>query len=209
MGALELTIHSKTPELRKIDKVVDALRNGAVILYPTDTTMSLGCELSNKEAIERIRLIRRMQPDHSLTFLCRSLSNISEFAQVSNNAYKFIKRMIPGPYTFILPASRNVPKFAQHPKRKTTGIRVPDNVISQLLLKQLDAPIITITAKFPDGQYISDPDELISRFSKLVDVAVKSDSYNFLGESTIIDMTTEEFRLIREGAGAAKAIEFL
>lgn len=209
MAAVELMIHSKTPELRKISKVVEGLKDGAVILYPTDTTFTLGCALSNKEAINRIRSIRRISTEHSLTFLCYSLSNISEFASVSNTAYRAIKRLIPGPYTFILPASKMVPKFAQNPKRKTAGIRVPDNILSKLLLKNLAAPIISITAKTPEGKYIEDPDELVSTFLPLVDIAVKSDSYSFKGESTIIDMTSDEFKILREGANIEKVLDLI
>jgi tRNA threonylcarbamoyl adenosine modification protein (Sua5/YciO/YrdC/YwlC family) len=209
MAAIELMIHSKTPELRKIAKVVEGLNDGAVILYPTDTTFTLGCALSNKDAINRIRAIRKISNEHSLTFLCFSLSNVSEFARVSNASYRAIKRLIPGPFTFILPASRMVPKFAQNPKRKTAGIRVPDNVLSKLLLKNLGSPIISITAKTPEGVYIEDPEELIDAFSPHVDIAVRSDKYNFKGESTIIDMTSDEFRIVREGADVEKALELV
>jgi tRNA threonylcarbamoyl adenosine modification protein (Sua5/YciO/YrdC/YwlC family) len=209
MSALELTIHSKTPELRKIDKVIDALKDGAVILYPTDTSFSLGCSLENKEAIEKIRSIRGLSQNRHLTFLCYSLANIAEFAKVSNAAYKTIKRLIPGPYTFILPASRMVPKYAQDPKRKTAGIRVPDSTLAQLLLKKLENPIIAITAKTADSREFEDYDEMVKYFSKLVDVAVRSDEYEFEGESTIIDMTTDAFQINREGAGYERVQEVI
>lgn len=209
MAALQLNIHSKTPELAKIKKVGDALKEGAVILYPTDTGFSLGCELSNKNAIDRVRRIRRITRDKSLTFLCHSLSNVSEFAKVSNLAYKTIKALIPGPYTFILPASKLVPKFAQNPKRKTAGLRVPNNDLCRLLLIALDEPIISISAKREDGSHFDDYEELIRYHLPLVDVAVSSDEYSFEGESTIIDMTTDEFAIVREGAGFGKVMEFM
>ncbi|MFP4529064.1 MAG: L-threonylcarbamoyladenylate synthase [Candidatus Kapaibacterium sp.] len=209
MSALHLTIHSETPEMRKIAKVTEALREGAVILYPTDTGFALGCELSNKEAINRIRRIRDVNYNKSLTFLCRSLSNLAEFAKVSNKAYKTIRGLIPGPYTFILPASKEVPKYAQNPKRKTSGIRVPEHTLAQLLLKDLDRPIISITAKLPGQDYIQDPDELLEAFKNLVDVSVSSDRYDFSGESTIIDMTEDVFTIHREGAGMDKVEEFV
>ncbi|MBM2815335.1 MAG: threonylcarbamoyl-AMP synthase [Ignavibacteria bacterium] len=208
MGALVLSIHSETPELRKIAKVVEALNEGAVILYPTDTGFSLGCSLSNKEGIQRIQAIRNIPETHELTFLCESLSNISEFAKVSNAAYRTIKRLIPGPYTFILPASKLVPVFAQNPKKKTSGIRVPDNVLSQLLLIDLGAPMISISAK-RDDEYFENYDELIKAYMHLVDVAVESDEYNFSGQSTIIDMTTDSFQIIREGASIDKALQYI
>lgn len=209
MATEVLSIHSMTPELRKIRKVVDALHQGAVILYPTDTGFTLGCNLSNKDGVNRIRQIRRLDPDKRLTFLCYSLSNISEFAKVSNSAYRFIKRLIPGPYTFILPASKLVPKYAVDTKRKTTGIRVPEHTLSQLLLKELAHPIISISAKTENHDHYSDPEEIIERYRPLVDIAVSSDDYDFVGESTVIDMMTDDFSFIREGAGLTLAQEFI
>ncbi len=208
MPALELNIHWKTPEMRKIHKVIDALRDGAVILYPTDTGFTLGCELSNKDAIQRVRSIRRLPDKQSLTFLTGSLSNLSEFAQVSNPAYRLIRGLIPGPYTFILPASKLVPRFAQNPKRKTAGIRVPEHTLAQLLLKELGQPIISISAKSEDDYYET-PEDLLEAYRKIVDVSVNSDEYHFLGPSTVIDMTTDNFEFIREGAGIERAREFL
>lgn len=211
MGALVLNIHSETPELRKIRKVVEELRNGAVILYPTDTGFTLGCELSNKEAIDRIRTIRKISLNKELTFLCRSLSNISEFAKVNNDAYRTIKTLIPGPYTFVLPASKHVPRFAQNPKRKTAGIRVPDSTLVQLLLKELDGPIISISAKREgfDEDSILDYDYYVDLFRSMVDVAVTSDTYDFQGRSTVIDMTESKFLIAREGAGIEKVAHLM
>ncbi|MBE2189067.1 MAG: threonylcarbamoyl-AMP synthase [Desulfobulbaceae bacterium] len=209
MSALQLNIHRKNPEANKILKVVDALRDGAVILYPTDTQFTLGCALSNKEAISRLRAIRKLPESQSLTFLCDSLSNVSEFAKVSDDAYKLIKRLVPGPFTFILPASKLVPRFAQNPKRLTAGIRVPENILSQALLKSLEAPIISISAKLPDRAVMSDPNEILEAFSKLVDIAVSSDEYEFAGESTIVDLTGDTYEIIREGAGMQKLKDFL
>ncbi|MGQ9818659.1 MAG: L-threonylcarbamoyladenylate synthase [Candidatus Kapaibacteriales bacterium] len=208
MPALVYNIHSKNPERRKLQKVCEALNEGAVLIYPADTGFSLGCGLANKDAIQKIRQIRNIPEDKALTFLCSSLSNISEFAKVSNLAYKTIKRLIPGPYTFILPASKEVPRFAQDPKRKTAGIRVPDHILSQTLLEELGVPIISISAKI-DGFIYQHPEELLEKFLNLVDIAIKSDEYNFVGESTVIDMTTNEFKIIRKGAGFAKVQELV
>ncbi len=209
MASEILNLHPDTPELRKIDKVVDALKQGAVALYPTDTGFSLGCALGNKEGISRIRRIRNLPDTSFLTFLCASLSNISEFAKVSNKAYRTIKALIPGPFTFILPASKNVPRYAQNPKRKTAGIRVPDHVLSQLLLMKLGSPIISISAKKSDVEIAPEPEETIEAFAPQVDIAVRSERYFFTGESTIIDMTNEEFSVIRHGAGITKVLEFV
>ncbi|MCX6153922.1 MAG: L-threonylcarbamoyladenylate synthase [Candidatus Kapabacteria bacterium] len=209
MSALLYSIHSKTPELRKIRQVADALRQGAVVLYPTDSGFTLGCELSNKDAISRIRAIRNIPETKEMTFLCRDLTNLSEFARVSTHAYRTIKGLIPGPYTFILPASKMVPKFAQLAKRKTAGIRVPDNILVQLLLKDLGSPIISISAKISNDDVEHSPDAILAAFTKLVDVAVQSDDYHFLGESTLIDMTNEEFLITRRGAGYDRVHEFI
>ncbi len=209
MASSILTIHHITPELRKIEKVVDEIRSGAVILYPSDTGFMLGCGLENRDAISRIRNIRGLPEGKQMTFLCQSLSNVAEFAKVSNTAYKTIKRLIPGPYTFILPASKLVPKFAQDPKRKTSGIRVPENILSQLLLKTLGSPIISISAKNPEGGYYTDYEALLNYYSPMVDVAVRSDEYNFVGESTVIDMTTDEFEITREGAGIERITDIM
>ena len=177
------------------------MRDGGVILYPTDTGFSLGCCLSKKNAIEKLRRIRGLDQSHALTFLCEDLSNISEFAKVSDEAYRTIKQLIPGPYTFILPASKLVPKFTQNPKRKTSGLRVPNNRLCKALLMELGEPIISATAKLPNQDEFYDHEEYITAFQKLVDVCVRSNDYHFVGESTVIDMTNDDFELVRAGAG--------
>jgi len=209
MSALVLNIHYQTPETNKIAKVVDALKNGAVIIYPTDTQFAIGCALSNKEGIERIRRIKGIDENHAMTFLCDSLSNISEFAKINDEAYKLIKRLIPGPYTFILPASKQVPKFAQNAKRNTAGIRVPDHNLSQTLLKTLENPIIAISARLEGESSALDEEQVLNNFSKLVDIIVTSDSYHFVGESTVLDLTGDEYEIVREGAGMDKLSDFI
>lgn len=209
MSALVLNIHYQTPETNKIAKVVDALKNGAVIIYPTDTQFAIGCALSNKEGIERIRRIKGIDENHAMTFLCDSLSNISEFAKINDEAYKLIKRLIPGPYTFILPASKQVPKFAQNAKRSTAGIRVPNHNLSQTLLKALESPIIAISARLEGESSALDEEQVLNNFSKLVDIIVTSDSYHFVGESTVLDLTGEEYEVVREGAGMDKLSDFI
>lgn len=209
MSALVLNIHYKTPEVNKISKVVGAIKDGAVIMYPTDTQFALGCALSNKDGIDKIRSIKGMTTNHAMTFLCDSLSNISEFAKINDESYKLIKRLIPGPYTFILPASKQVPKFAQNAKRSTAGIRVPDHNLSQQLLKAMGTPIIGISARTKDQDLDLSYDEIIAKFAKLVDVIVMSDEYHYVGESTILDLTGPEFLIQREGAGMDKLQEYV
>lgn len=200
MASLELELHPVTPQSAKLARVAKALRNGAVLLYPTETGFALGCDLSNKSAIDRVRDIRNANASKPLTFLCDSLSNIAEFAKVSNAAYKMLKRLIPGPYTFILPATKAVPKYAVNPKRKTSGIRVPDHPISLALLRELGNPIISITAKNGDIEP-PDTEELLEQLTPRVDVVIRSQEYNFAGKSSVLDMTSDEFTIVRHGAG--------
>jgi tRNA threonylcarbamoyl adenosine modification protein (Sua5/YciO/YrdC/YwlC family) len=208
MSAKIYDIHPKTPAIRKIQNVANALNDGAVIIYPTDTGYTLGCNLSNKEGIARIRQLRNIPEGKSLTFLCDSLTRLSDFARVSNKAYKTMRRLVPGPYTFILPASKLVPYFAQDTKRKTAGIRIPDNILSLFLLKELGHPIISISAKISDNPD-ADYDDILDYYAKLVDVAVRVEEPVFLGPSTIIDMTIDEFNILREGAGSEKLKEYI
>lgn len=208
MAAEVLTIHPKTPEVRKIERVAEMLRDGAVMIYPTDTGYTLGCKLSYKKSIEKIRQIRNLEEGKLMTFLCDSMAHLSDFARVSNDAYKTMKRLVPGPYTFILPASKEVPYFAQDYKRKTAGIRIPRHPIPVLLLKSLGEPIISISAKLqdkPNATY----DEIVDYYAKQVDIAVKLEEPDFAGQSTIIDMTGEEFVITREGAGMDQLEEFM
>ena len=198
-------LHHKNPETRKINQIIKKLNDGAVMLYPTDTGFTLGCELGNKSAIEKLRQIRRISDKKSLTFLCHNLSNISEYANVSNLAYKTIKKLIPGPFTFILPATKQVPKLALNPLRKTAGIRVPNSVLANALIEAMGNPIISISAKIDtedDDEFIYlEPDEIIDRFMNFVDIVVCTEEYRFTGESTVIDMVSDNFEIIREGAG--------
>lgn len=200
MASIIIEIHSITPQPTKIQKVVDALKSGAVVLYPTDTSFALGCCLSDKHAIRRVRQIRRLPENKHLTFLSHSLTNIAEYARVNNHAYRTLKRLIPGPFTFILPSTKAVPHYAVDPKRKTTGIRVPAHTLTQTLVREHGTPIITITAKHPDKE-ADTAEELLEFLEPLVDVVVTSDAYAFEGESSVIDMTSDDFSIIRRGAG--------
>ena len=198
-------LHFNNPDERKINIIANKLRNDKVMLYPTDTGFTLGCQLGNKNAIEKLRRIRKLSDKKALTFLCDDLSNISEYATVTNLAYKTIKRLIPGPYTFILPATKLTPRLAMHPTRKTAGIRVPDCNISKALISAMEEPIISISAKIDTGDEEDflglQPDEIIDVFYNLVDIIVSSNDYDFRGESTVIDMVSDDFKVIRQGAG--------
>jgi tRNA threonylcarbamoyl adenosine modification protein (Sua5/YciO/YrdC/YwlC family) len=207
-------IHPQTPQIRKIDEIVAALKNGAVMLYPTDTVYAIGCDLNSKTAVDRVRQIKRLSNDKPLTFLCQSLSNISEYAVVADPAYRLMKHLIPGTYTFILPATKLVPKLAQDPKRKTTGIRVPKHVLCQVLLETLGNPVISASAHLQDedGDDSIDPVEkavLFDRLEKLVDIIIDDGSEPGMEGSTILDMTIDPPEVIREGLGWSEVASWL
>lgn len=216
--AIVFTIHPDTPQTRVVDQIKEALRAGAVMLYPTDTVYAIGCDLNAKTAVDRVRRIKQLSNDKPLTFLCPSLSNIAQYAVVTDAAYRLMKRLIPGSYTFLLPATKLVPRLVMHPKRKTTGIRVPDHAVCQALLSALGNPIISTSAHAPaddvadkrDFDFISQA-ELFDRFDRLVDVIVDDSSEPSYQVSTILDLTTDEPTLVRRGLGwetaAAWAVE--
>ncbi len=198
-------IHPENPQVRKIEEIVEALHKGAVMLYPTDTVYAIGCDLTVKGAIERVRQIKRLSNDKPLTFLCPSLSNIAAYATVSDSAYRIIKRLIPGPYTFLLPGTKLVPKLVMDPKRKTTGIRVPNNQVCLALLNALGNPIISTSAHLPDdddyGNFVGKA-ELFDQVERFVDVIIDSGEDPGYQVSTIVDLTNNEPAIIREGLGA-------
>jgi len=219
------SIHPETPQKRRLEQIRDALRQGAVMLYPTDTVYAIGCDLNSKDAIARVRRLKQMSNDKPLTFLCSSLSNISEYALVSDSAYRFMKHLIPGPFTFILPATKSVPKLVMSPKRKTTGIRVPDHHLCQLLLESLGNPIISTSAhtlesdpqevqglpyeeyeedEFPSGEACHvnwEQAELFDQLKDAVDIIVDDGSEPKYKVSTIVNLTQEEPEIIRRGLG--------
>jgi tRNA threonylcarbamoyl adenosine modification protein (Sua5/YciO/YrdC/YwlC family) len=200
------TIHPDTPQTRRIEQIIDALRNGAVMLYPTDTVYAIGCDLNVKSAVERVRRIKQLSNDKPLTFLCSSLSNIAKYALVSDPAYRIMKRLIPGPYTFLLPATKLVPQIVQNPKRKTTGIRVPDHPVCQALLQTLENPIISTSAHLLDEEGNTptlgmERAKLFDQLDKLVDVIIDTETEPGSMESTILDLTDEEPVMLRKGLG--------
>jgi tRNA threonylcarbamoyl adenosine modification protein (Sua5/YciO/YrdC/YwlC family) len=207
-------VHPQTPQIRKIDEIVAALRSGAVMLYPTDTVYAIGCDLKSKQGVDRVRQIKRMSNDKPLTFLCQSLSNISEYAVVSDPAYRLMKHLIPGTYTFILPATKLVPKLVQDPKRKTTGIRVPKHPLCQILLESLGNPIISASAHIQDEDGYQptlgvETARLFDHLDKLVDIIIDDGSEPGMEGSTILDMTIDPPEVLREGLGYAEAAAWL
>jgi len=196
-----LQIHPENPQGRHVKTAVGILQNGGTIIYPTDTVYGIGCSIFNSSAIERIYLLKRQEKSKTFSFICSDLSHISEYAKVSNSAYRLMKQLIPGPYTFILPASRlkQLPK-SMISKRKTVGIRVPKNPTCQLLVKELGHPILNASVLDRSGDIISDPEMIKVEFEKRVDLILGE--VNSLQQfSTILDLTEDPPVIVRQGAG--------
>lgn len=209
--AERVKLHPETPHAKRIFEIADKIRDGSILLMPTDSQYALACDYKNKKGIERIRKIRKLGKDDHLSLLCDSLSGISTFAHISDRNFKLIKRLIPGPYTLILPATKKVPKLLVHPKKETVGIRVPDYPICQELAKELGHPMLVITAKKPamnNGDLKEfDREPFLREFEKLVDITIDNQQELPARETTIIDMTEDTARIIREGLGAEEAFE--
>jgi len=212
--AITYNIHPKTPQQRKIAAVRDALQQGAIVLYPTDTVYAIGCDLNAKQALKRVRQLKQLSNDKPLTFLCASLSNIADYAHVSDPAFRLMKHLVPGPYTFLLPATKAVPKLVMNPKRKTSGIRVPNSALCLSIIGALGNPVIS-TSALPVARKSTEDDtealpkvELFDRMEKLVDVIVDSDAELSYQVSTILDMTGNVPTVTREGQGWQKAVEW-
>jgi tRNA threonylcarbamoyl adenosine modification protein (Sua5/YciO/YrdC/YwlC family) len=196
-----LKLHPVTPELRNIRKAAEALAAGGIVIYPTDTVYGIGCSIENKNAIERIYLIKRQRADKPFSFVCSDLTNISEYAHVSNAAFKIMKRLIPGPYTFILPAARmkHLPKILVS-KRKTVGVRVPDSAATLGIVRELGHPILSTSATTEDGEVVTDPEQFKELFNNVVDIILDG-GVLASQQSTVLDLTGDEPVVVRQGAG--------
>ncbi|PJA49567.1 MAG: threonylcarbamoyl-AMP synthase [Syntrophobacterales bacterium CG_4_9_14_3_um_filter_49_8] len=197
-----LSVNSENPQKRLIKKAVDILRDGGIIIYPTDTVYGLGCDLFNKKGIEKIYEIKKRDKKQPLSFVCADLKDISRYALVSDYAYKTMRRFLPGPYTFILPASRLVPKIIL-PKRQTTGIRVPDNRICLALVKELGQPIISTSVK-SNGDIPCDPYEIKEKFGHCVDLIIDG-GVLAPEQSSVISLVDDRIEIIRIGKGDVSA----
>ena len=207
-------LHPQNPQRRTVEQIAKELQQGAVMLYPTDTVYAIGCDLNSKSAVQKVRQIKQMANDKPLTFLCSSLSNIASYARVSDRAYRIMKHLVPGSYTFLLPATKSVPKLVMSPKRKTTGIRVPDNPICQELLQALENPIISTSAHIQDedGEFPTvgaEKARLFDTLDGLVDLIIDNGNEPGFEVSTILDFTAEEPTLVRQGLGWQEAQEWL
>ena len=194
-----LHINPQNPQQRLIDQAVSALRNGGLIAYPTDTTYGIGCDITNKRALEKILQLKKDSQNKLVSFLCPDVSEISHYAKVSNYAYKTMKRLLPGPYTFVLDASPLVPKL-MITKRKTTGIRVPDNEICHMLLRTLGNPIVNASATTDTGTYFDDVSFLEERYKNIVDIVIDGGPAPNQ-PSSIISLVQDKPEVLREGLG--------
>lgn len=193
------SINGQNPQMRLIRKAVDILEGGGIVIYPTDTVYGLGCDLSNKKAIEKIYDIKRRNRNQPFSFVCSDLSDISNYAAVPNYAYKIMRHLLPGPYTFILPASRMVPKILL-PKRREVGIRVPDNLICLTLVREFGRPIISTSVKNSYDEIMTDPDMMEREFKHAVDCVIDG---GIVGDelSSVVSLVDETPEIIRAGKG--------
>ncbi|WP_404363634.1 L-threonylcarbamoyladenylate synthase [Marinobacter sp.] len=194
-------IHPETPQKRLINQAVEILRRGGVIIYPTDSAYAIGCQLDDKQAADRIKRIRRLDDKHNFTLVCRDLSDIGTYAKVDNTSYRLLKMFTPGPYTFIFNATSEVPRRLQHPKRRSIGLRVPDNAIVQALLGELGEPIMSSTMILPgEDQPMTDPEEMRDRLQHEVDLVIDG---GFCGAeaTTVVNMCDQIPEVTRVGKG--------
>jgi tRNA threonylcarbamoyl adenosine modification protein (Sua5/YciO/YrdC/YwlC family) len=196
-----LTIHPENPQSRFLNQAADIVRRGGIIAYPTDSGYALGCHIGDKNALERIRAIRKLDAKHNFTLVCRDLSELAVYAKVDNVAYRILRSHTPGPYTFVLQASSEVPRRLKHPKRKTIGIRVPDNLIAQGLLAALDEPLMSVTLIKPgESMPLLDPYEIRDLLGHQLELVIDG-GFCGMDPTSVVDLSTETVEVLREGAG--------
>jgi tRNA threonylcarbamoyl adenosine modification protein (Sua5/YciO/YrdC/YwlC family) len=195
-------IHPTNPQARLVRQAAQLIRSGAVVVYPTDSCYALGCHIGDKAAMERIRAIREVDERHHLTLVCRNLAEIGQYARIDNSQFRLLKAATPGSYTFILQATREVPKRLLHPSRRTIGLRVPDHKVAQALLAELNEPLLSSTLLLPgDETPLNDADEIRERLERRVDAVIDSGSCGIV-PTTVIDMTGSAPVIVRAGKGA-------
>jgi tRNA threonylcarbamoyl adenosine modification protein (Sua5/YciO/YrdC/YwlC family) len=203
VAAIYIDIHPDNPEERKIKEVVECLRRGGVIIYPTDTVYAIGCDLLNKKAVERVGKLKSIKPEKlNLSFICNDLSHISEYVKnLPTSTFKIMKKLLPGPYAFILEANNNVPRLLDN-KKKTVGIRIPNHAIPRTIVRVLGNPLVTTSIKNDDEiiEYTTDPEEIYKDYKHLVDLIINGGMGGNV-PSTILDCTNTEPVLVREGLG--------
>lgn len=202
-----LKIHPENPQLHLIRLAVNLLIKEGVVVYPTDSAYALGCQLTNKKGIQRIRQIRQLKDSHSLTLLCRDISEMAMFAQLENPVFRLIKANTPGPYTFLLPVTSQAPRYLINAKRKTIGIRIPDNKIVHALLEMLDQPLVSTTLILPDADLpLLEPEAIRDILGKRVDLVIDG-GFCGLEPSTVIDLSTNTPEIVRCGKGNIKPFQ--
>ena len=200
-------IHPRDPQLRLIRQAAGIMRRGGVIVYPTDSCYALGCHLGDKEAMERIRRIREADRHHHFTLVCRDLSEISRYARVDNRQYRLLRKFTPGPYTFLLQATRETPKRLQNPRRKTIGIRVPDHPVPRALLTELGEPIMSSTLLLPGDELpLTEAREIRSRLEHAVEAVLDAGNCG-VEPTTVVDLSAEAPVLVRRGRGDPRPFE--
>lgn len=202
------TLHPTHPEIRLIKRAVDIVRKGGLIAYPTDSCYALGCHIGDKSAMERIRRIRQVDERHHFTLVCRDLSDIGTFAKVNNAQYRLLKAHTPGSYTFILEATRELPRRLAHPKRATVGVRVPEHPVTQALLTELNEPLLSSTLMLPgDEDPLSDAEVIRARIAHEVDLILDGGACG-IEPTTVIDLSETEPTLVRKGKGEVASFGF-
>lgn len=200
-------VHPENPQGRLIRRAVEILREGGVIVYPTDSCYAIGCRIGDKAALERIRRIRGLDDRHYFTLVCRDLSEIATYAKIDNQAFRLLKSLTPGPYTFIHEATKQVPRRLLHPRRKAIGLRVPDHAICRALLTELDQPILSTTLILPGREEpLTDPEEMRELLDKQVDLIIDG-GFCGLEPTTVVDMTQEPPVILRRGKGDTRLFE--
>jgi len=200
-------IHPDNPQKRLIHQACEIIRKGGLVVYPTDSGYALGCHIGDKGAMDKIRRIRQLDDDHNFTLVCRDLSELSTYSQVNNAVFRMIKAHTPGPYTFVLPATKEVPRRLQHAKRRSIGLRIPENNIALALLEELDEPLMSSTLIMPDeDQPMTDAEDIVDRLAKQVDLVIDG---GFCGSepTTVIEFIDDMPEVVRVGMGAPAPFE--
>ncbi|MEY9874566.1 tRNA threonylcarbamoyl adenosine modification protein (Sua5/YciO/YrdC/YwlC family) [Streptacidiphilus sp. MAP12-33] len=194
-------VHPENPQARIIDNVVDLVRSGSLVAYPTDSCFALGCQLGNREGIARIRTIRQLDDRHHFTLVCQNFAQLGQFVQINNNVFRAIKAATPGSYTFILPATNEVPRQLLHPKKKTVGVRIPDHVVTQALLAELGEPLLSSTLLMPgEEEPMTQGWEIKERLDHVVDAVLDSGDCG-TEPTTVVDFSSGVAEIVRYGAG--------
>ncbi len=200
-------IHPENPQLRLIHRAVEIIRQGGVIVYPTDSSYALACQIGDKGALDKIRRIRQLDDKHDFTLVCKDLAQVSNFTKISNDAYRMIKALTPGPFTFILDATREVPRRLQHPKKKTVGIRIPQHPVAQMLVEELGEPLFTSSLLLPGmDEPLTDPYDIRKRLEHEIELVIDAGIIEYR-ETTIIEFSSNGPEIVRQGIGIAPMLD--